>query len=152
MNPHDEKQLEQFIHRTLRSLPERRAPRTLEQRVFAALEARGALPWWRKSYANWPAPMRLAFLFVSALAATLIVGAMLFGHTETLRLTAGLAQQFAWVTTLRSIAKDIGGAFVTALGALPALWLYTALAAIAVGYVSLLGMGAAAYRVFFARR
>jgi hypothetical protein len=152
MNSHDEKQLEQFIHRTLRSLPERRAPRSLEQRVLAALESRGAVAWWHKSYAHWPMPVRAGFVVLSALAAALIIWGLFLGRTQTSRVTADLAQQFAWVTAFRGIAGDIGGAFTTAFRALPPLWLYGGLAAVATGYVALLGMGAAAYRAFFVRR
>ena len=44
--------LEQLIDRTLRELPLRRAPRTLETRVLAAIAARQALPWWKRSGAT----------------------------------------------------------------------------------------------------
>lgn len=50
--PDPEEKLERLIHRTLRDLAPRRAPRTLEARVFAELERRAALPWWRQSYAH----------------------------------------------------------------------------------------------------
>ena len=40
---HQEK-LERAIHQTLRALPPRRAPRSLEDRVFAELARRAALP------------------------------------------------------------------------------------------------------------
>lgn len=152
MNSHDEKQLEQFIHRTLRSLPERRAPLSLEQRVLAAIEMRAALPWWQKSYVYWPTPVRVGFFVLTALAAALVIAGFLFGRTETVRVTADLAQYFAWTGVLRGIVGDIAGAFTTALKALPPIWFYGAIAAIATGYVVLLGAGAAAYRVFFARR
>ena len=37
MPSHDPEKLERLIHQTLRSLPNRRAPHTLEARVLAAL-------------------------------------------------------------------------------------------------------------------
>ncbi len=53
---------EKFIHQALRSLPDRRAPRSLESRVFAAIEARASLPWWKHSFADWPLAARCVFL------------------------------------------------------------------------------------------
>jgi hypothetical protein len=47
-------QLEKLIHSNLRALPDRRAPRSLESRVHAAIETRAALPWWKQSFAQWP--------------------------------------------------------------------------------------------------
>lgn len=42
LSPQD---LEKLIHQTLRALPDRKAPRSLEHRVLAAIAARQALPW-----------------------------------------------------------------------------------------------------------
>ena len=55
--------LENFIHQTLRSLPDRPAPRSLESRVLAAIEARAALPWWKQSFAQWPVAARFVWLY-----------------------------------------------------------------------------------------
>ena len=73
MNKMTPEQLEKFIHQNLRSLPPRRAPRTLESRVMAALEQQAAVAWYHKSWSYWPAAVRAAFLVV----ATGISGAML---------------------------------------------------------------------------
>ena len=53
MNPDE---LERFIHQTLRALPDRKAPGTLEARVLAEVERRAAIPWWHKSWSYWPQP------------------------------------------------------------------------------------------------
>ena len=59
-----EEELERLVDRALHDLPLRRAPHTLESRVFAELERRAALPWWRRSFAHWPLPARSAFLVI----------------------------------------------------------------------------------------
>ena len=63
---HSPEDLEKFIHQTLRALPARRAPHSLESRVRAAIAARAALPWWRQSFARWPLAARVAFFIGSA--------------------------------------------------------------------------------------
>jgi hypothetical protein len=46
-NPeNNERKLERLIHETLRELPARQAPSSLENRVLAELARRTALPWW----------------------------------------------------------------------------------------------------------
>ena len=62
MTPESEKNLEQLISRTLRDLPPRRAPRSLESRVLAALEHQAVIPWYHKSWSYWPAAIRASFL------------------------------------------------------------------------------------------
>lgn len=148
MNPQDEQKLEALIHRTLLDLPRRRAPGTLESRVMAELERRAALPWWHKSYAHWPVAVRMAFLTGSATIAAAFVAAlytMLHGVSPA-QLAAGAADRFAWV----AVARGLAGAGVSTVGAMwraiPPLWLYGGLAFIAACYVTLIGVGTAAYR------
>ncbi|QYM79446.1 hypothetical protein K0B96_02190 [Horticoccus luteus] len=152
MNPHDESKLEHLIHRTLRSLPDHPAPRSLEHRVLAAIEARRALPWWHRSYANWPAPIRASFFVLSALAAAVVLGGAFLGGHETSRVAADFARNFSWLVTLRGAAGDVIGAFGTVFKSIPPLWIYGLLAAVAGGYAALLGMGAAVFRTFFSQR
>lgn len=45
---------ETALHAELTKLPNRRAPATLVPRVLAALEARGARPWWQQPWMAWP--------------------------------------------------------------------------------------------------
>jgi hypothetical protein len=149
-NPDNPEQLERLIHRTLRDLPPRSAPRTLESRVLAELERRAALPWWRQSYAHWPVAVRAAFFVGTAALAALIVSG-LFAMMRVAGSPA-FADTFAWFTFARDLgrtAADTGGALWRAL---PPLWLYGALALIAACYATLIGVGAAAYRTFHPAR
>ena len=141
--------LEKFIHRALRELPDRPAPRTLESRVLAEIERRAALPWWRQSYAHWPVSMRGAFLILSALAAAvLIAGLVLLVRRPEAAIVAGaLTERFGAILVLRSLAQAASQTINGVIHVIPSWWLYGALAAIGVCYATVIGVGAAAYRV-----
>lgn len=153
MKPSPE-ELEKMIHQTLRSLPDRRAPRSLEARVMAAIAAREALPWWRQSYRAWPMAARMAFVVVSA---ALAVGLMFGTVWATMDLRSGdLSQLFAtpllWIEMARGAIASlahVGGVIVRQI---PTLWLYGGLAVFAAAYATMFGIGAAAYRTLIARR
>ncbi|OIR06332.1 hypothetical protein GALL_115220 [mine drainage metagenome] len=152
MNPNDEQKLETLIHQTLRSLPERQAPRTLELRVLNSIAARRTLPWWRQSYTHWPMPARLGFAGASvALAAAILV----YGSLGV----AGLARMFgalcSCVLPLKAVlgaAGSFGHLATTLFDRIPALYLYGGLGAIVLFYVALFGLGTTAYRAFIANR
>ena len=149
-NPED---LEKFIHQTLQALPERRAPRSLEARVLAAIAARQALPWWRQSFTHWPLAARGAFLVFSAvLAAALLAG--FFRTTGQVETETGslLAGPLAMVAKIRAISGGVGSFFAVVMRSIPSLWLYSALAFVAALYAAFFGLGAAAYRSFFVQR
>jgi hypothetical protein len=142
--------LERLVHRSLREIPDRRAPRTLESRVLAELQRRASIPWWRKSYAHWPAFARGAFLVASAGFAAAVV-ALLFNLVRgagAAELGATVSQRFgslALAGSLWNLARQTGE---TVLYSIPTLWLYGSLALIAVCYATVVGVGATAYRVF----
>jgi hypothetical protein len=153
MKPSPE-QLEQMIHRTLKSLPNRPAPRSLESRVLAAIEARASLPWWKQSFSHWPLAARGVFL----VAATAVVALFLFA---TVRATAGFSHselansfstRFSQLESLNQMARQAGSVCLRWVGQIPALWLYAALAGLASVYATLFGIGATAYRTLFADR
>ena len=123
MSPHEpDEALQRWLDRTLRELPLRRAPGTLEARVFNELKRQAALPWWRRSFMHWPAPARIVFLVIcGALAALVFVGGA------------------AAVASLRSLLAR----------ALPVTWLYQGVAVCAVLYAVLFGLGAAVYRTLY---
>lgn len=139
---------EQLIHRTLRALPPRRAPRSLEQRVMAELSRRAALPWWRKSFASWPAPALAVFILASlGVIKLLLTGALWaaagFDGTE---LQAAMAQPLLWWESGQAVAGAISHTVEIMLRNIPPLWLYGALAVITAVYATLFGLGAAAFK------
>ena len=149
MKPHDDQKLEQLIHHTLRSLPDRRAPRSLESRVLAGIAARQALPWWRQSFAHWPLAVRAAFF---VLAGGLAAGLVLLGATgsaDSLHAVRGLLAPVAQVRAVATFVADLGA---TVFRSIPPFWLYGAIAFIAALYAALLGLGATAYRTLVVNR
>ena len=149
-SPDQHDPLEQFIHRTLRDQPPRRAPRSLEQRVLAALEQRAALPWWRQSFAYWPLAARGAFLVVSAALAGVLVWAL--GGFDLEQSTRTVISTFAWIDTVRGIADSVVNFGALIVGSISPGWIYGGAAAIVALYAALFGLGTAAYRTLLSNR
>jgi hypothetical protein len=155
MSPNDPDRLEDTINRALRSIPDRRAPASLEGRVLAELGRLSALPWWRRSFAHWPLAARVVFFAGSAVAAAVVVNALMmvglssFAHD----LAAGVGQRLAWISLARNVTVAIGDKARLVIGAIPPVWLYGAAGAVALCYATLAAIGAAAYRAAsFARQ
>ena len=151
MNP---EQLEKMVHSALRSLPNRRAPATLEARVRAAFEAQAAIPWWHKSYAYWPSPVRVAFLALCAGLAGLLVFAVvsLQAGIDSAELNGTFAPVLAWGSRIVALGRGLAD-FVALVGRnIPTLWLYGTVAFVAGLYAMLFGLGAAAYRTLWTHR
>lgn len=143
--------LEKLIHQTLRSLPDREAPRSLEHRVLAAIAARQALPWWRQSFTHWPVAARSVFLVASAVFAAAVLAGFFraTGEVQATSLLAGPLEAWARVQAFAAAISDLGGVVWRSI---PSLWIYGALAFAATMYAAFFGLGAAAYRTFFAQR
>ena len=141
--------LERLIERTLRDLPPRRAPTTLESRVFAELARRAAQPWWRRSFTHWPGAARAAFVSMSVCLAGL---AFVAGG----RAVAGFNSMHAFhpwsMPGVRQAAMALSGAQWAAgelSRAIPSGWIYGGLVVGAALYATLFGLGTAAYRALF---
>jgi hypothetical protein len=143
-------ELEGLVRRSLEGIPDRRAPRSLEGRVFAELQRRAALPWWRKSYAYWPAPARGAFFVASAVFAAVVVAVLfnLIRGTGASDLAGAVSQRLGWLTLVQSLANVARQTGATILRSIPPLWLFGSLALIGACYATVIGVGATAYRVF----
>ncbi len=152
--PEDQARLERLIHRTLRELPARPAPPTLEQRVRSAIARRAALPWWRQGFAHWPLAARAAFAVLSAgtVKLVLLLAAWATSGFESATKSETLAQPVAWFESARTVADAIGNSFALLFHSIPTLWLYGGLAFCAAMYLALFGLGTAAYRTFQAQR
>jgi len=149
MKPQDEQRLEQLIHQTLRTLPDRKAPRTLESRVLAGIAARQALPWWRQSFAHWPSPARVVFL---VLAGALATGLVLLGASSSADVLPALREYLAPLDRVRSVAIFVADLGATVFRSIPTVWLYGVVAFIATLYAALVGLGATAYRTLIVNR
>jgi hypothetical protein len=148
MNPsHDHEKLENLIGQVLHEQPLRRAPRTLEARVFAALERRAAVPWWHKSFMHWPVAARVAFLIASVgfVQIALKAAAWIVAGVDSAPVVAGIQSEAGWIAVLMAAADSVARS-------VPQEWIWGAIAVIAVMYLALFGLGAAAYKALYVRR
>ena len=149
-NPMDKEQgLERAVDQALKGLPLRRAPSTLESRVINELQRRAALPWWRVSFAHWPAAPRVAFVItcIALVAATILGGVSAFVGVGSLNEMAALV--LSWAHPFLAVLSSAGGVTALLVHIIPPLWLYGGMALGIVLYVALFGLGAAAYRTLY---
>lgn len=146
--------LERATHEALRSLPQRRAPRSLEQRVLAEIARREARPWWQSPLAQWPAAVRWCFLvFSAALCATAIVV-----FSEFLSRSSGSSAGQSLLRVQDSIHglvtafRAIGSVGNDLIRLIPAPWLYAGLITFAFLYATVALVGATAYRALWRSR
>ena len=126
-------------------LPLRRAPLNLESRVFEELARRAAMPWWQRSFMQWPRAARVLLLGVcSVLGALTIVGGarIVVNVGPALRPAPELDRALA----LLSASKNL---IATLVGTIPPMWIYEGLALAAILYAALFALGAAAYRTLY---
>jgi hypothetical protein len=153
-SPDNNEKLERLIHQTLRDLPSRRAPGTIEHRVLMELQRRAALPWWRKSFVHWPVAARAGFIVLSAgvVKLALLAAVWVMAGFDTAQFSDAFATQFSWMDSGFAVVHAVTGFFDIILRNIPPLWLYGGIAFIGAMYVTLFGVGAAAYRTLYARR
>jgi hypothetical protein len=130
-------------------LPARSAPRALESRVLYAIERRAARPWWLRSFAQWPAGARAGFIGLSVLLVGLGAwgGDWIGAALRSLRSSDTLPVNPAHHLLTALAAVEQLGALLASI--VPSSWLHTALVAGATLYVTLLALGALAYRLLF---
>jgi len=148
-DPND--RLERFIDSALRELPPRRAPASLEQRVFAELHRRAALKWWQRSYGEWPAAARILFVIACIGIGSLLVRgcSWFFGGVESSAAWTGVTSE---ITPAAASVKATASALSFIAHNIPSMWIYGVMAVIAILYATLFGIGAAAYRTLYASR
>lgn len=153
MNPNPDN-LEKAVHETLRGLPGRKAPSTLESRVLAEITRRQSLPWWKRSWAFWPTPVRWTFLVFSAALCGLLIaaGAAVFDAGSAQRFGNFFAQPLSAFSAVLSALQAISHACRDIIRLIPPLWLYGALAAVSLLYSIVFLVGATAYRVLWQSR
>ena len=146
--------LHDFVHKALSELPGRRAPRSLIDRVNAAIAMREALPWYARGWTAWPASARILTVVagVAAVAAFAWLGV--------------LGTEFFSANPVREIATErvpmvsaLGSAFFTVLEGLKIAvervaqpYLLAALIIMGAGYAACIGAGAGFYRFLHSHR
>ena len=150
-NSESAEKLEQTLSQALRGLPLRRAPVTLEARVVNELARRAALPWWRGSFANWPAAARAAFVVLCAglVAVTILGGVSAYLGGRSVNEVSALL--LSWLHPFLVVMSSAGGLAALLVHVIPPLWWYGGLALAIFLYVTLFGLGAAAYRTLYLR-
>jgi hypothetical protein len=141
--PPDDGELEKRISALLRAQPPRRAPAALAARVLAAVERRH-VPWWQRSFGEWPLPARIAFFGLSlSVAALALVGTPL--------LTAALEPLLNWVAPALHLTRTAYATTLLVLHLIPQSWLEGAAAFAAILYLATFALGATAYRALYGR-
>jgi hypothetical protein len=144
-----DRETESRLGQALRTLPERRAPATLESRVLDALARRAPLPWWRRSFGDWPAAARVAFGVTSAV---LVVVTVLAAAAANANLGSLGASRALATSVLRDasvffvITRTLG---VSLASILSSSWVLGCLIASAALYAALFGLAIAGYRTLY---
>ncbi|HTB90763.1 MAG TPA: hypothetical protein VK743_22535 [Steroidobacteraceae bacterium] len=144
-----EQKLEQVLHQALSGLPPRRAPASLESRVAEQLARRASQPWWRASFANWPVAARVTFILVCAVlgAGTILGGVSAYLGNHSFDEASALL--LSWAQPFLTVVSSAGGLVALLLHVIPPLWLYGIFGVGVFLYVTLFGLGAAAYRTLY---
>ena len=133
----------------LRQLPDREAPHTLAPRVMAAIQARARLPWWRRTWWNWPpAAQLLSLLLCSGLLGLLTYLAMRTGDVHVAGRVA--SQAVSWSAPFQGALSALGAlghAAVILSRQLSTLAWVAAGAACAVFYLACMGLGTVMVRL-----
>ena len=147
----NEEKLERLVGRVLKQQPLRKAPGTLEARVFAALEA-----------ARRAALVAREFPALAARRAR-DVPARLVRHREArvdgvmwlltdARPATVVAGPVTWYEHLSSFVSTLGSLGYTLVHAIPPHWLFIGIAFTATLYVALFALGATAYRTLYVNK
>jgi len=146
MNPEPDHQLDAQIDAALKSLPTLKAPPSFIRSVLARLEEQRQVPWWRRSWWEWPVAAKAAFAVL-----TLVLAAFLSGGGFILTEGAeAYSRQFAGRFTTSAFQTESVASLWNA-GQL--LWnqalhplLHQAAIAALVLYLICVGLGTACYR------
>jgi hypothetical protein len=142
-----DRRLEAAIDAALCELPLRSAPPSLELHVLEELSRRAALPWWRHSFAGWPAFARVGFVLMCAVLVGLVFLGGVWGMRNLGSPALG-ALSVPWARHMVALA-GVAGELVALVRIVPAGWVYEGLAASVVLYAALFGLAIAAYRTLY---
>ncbi|HEX4645859.1 MAG TPA: hypothetical protein VH598_09640 [Verrucomicrobiae bacterium] len=151
-DPEPDKNLEEWIHRRLRGLPELSAPGDIiRANVLRRIAAQQTMPWWKCPWLEWPRGMQVISFALLALALgtagyfydDIFAGA----HVMTVKF-AGTLQALKPIWT---VTQSLLGATQVLVGSIKSYFLIIAGLAIAALYLSAVGVGTLCYRVAMAR-
>jgi hypothetical protein len=152
LNTEDQARLERLIGLGLRSQPPLRAPASLQSRVLAEVARRAALPWWHRSFRQWPMTMQVGFVLTALATVVFARSAVLWTHPAhaASELTAPVSGGLSFLQTLGSawvsLGSMVGNVGNTFLHRVPGFWLVVGIGLAIAMYATLAGIGVAVYR------
>jgi hypothetical protein len=154
MNSDYEKQLEAAVQRELKALPELQAPQSLQMRVMQTIQRRASLPWYRRSWENWPPSLQIPVLafMLAAFAALCFGGWEAWQSPAFAAASHKVAQYLSGVSALLNAAGVLVSATGLVLKQLGTWFVLACLATIALGYALCVGLGTVYLRLALARR
>lgn len=147
-------ELERLTQAKLGQLPDLEAPPTLIPRILAAIEARAQIPWWQRTWLEWPRPYQLVsavFMIFSALVLAWAMDSMR-GSLPALTLSIWLAEQWATIQSIASVLNSLANSMILvgkSLLSQPIFWICLAFTGFM--YLSIVGMSAVCLRLVFNR-
>lgn len=145
--------IERLIGEVLKKQPLRSAPRTLQARVLAQIEHREVLPWWRSSFLHWPLAVRFLFVLASLGVVKLaLAGVVLLVTSVHSPVVDTLAKPLSWAERSADLFSKTISIGAAVLNAVPPHWLYLGLGLAAGLYLTLLALGATAYRTLYVNK
>jgi hypothetical protein len=150
MKPDDEIRMEEEIGLALKGLPELKAPTTLMRRVLTKIESRAELPWYRRSWQNWPVGLQTA----SFIALLLMFGGLTFGAWELFRSpeTTHALNWFSGLSVIWNTLHALASAALLAIRQLGTGVIVAGIVLVMFAYFACVGLGTVAVRFTFARR
>jgi hypothetical protein len=155
LDPRKSGHIERLVGAVLTEQPLRSAPANLQARVLAELERRAAIPWWRNSFLHWPLAVRAAFVLVSlAIVKFALSGSvMVMGSVQSQpAVVETLSQPLSWAERTADGLSRFVSLCAAIFDAIPPLWLYAGIAIAITLYLSLLVLGATAYRTLYVNK
>jgi hypothetical protein len=143
-----EEKLERLVGEVLRDQPLRRAPASLEARVFAELAARSRLPWWRRGIASWPATVRVPVIAGCAVCVPLVWILTVWLAAVTRQRLAGPIES---LQAARHAVTWFGTTTAQIIQSIPREWLVGGLIATATLYAILFALVAFGYSMLYPR-
>ncbi|MEJ1965191.1 MAG: hypothetical protein WDO56_28115 [Gammaproteobacteria bacterium] len=143
-----EARLERLIHGVLRSQPDRRAPASLEARVFAHIEEQ-ALPWWRTGFSQWPMTARAALFAALLLITKLTLDLVMWLFSSPTPVAQTVESSVTWARSTASLFRSLLLLCQSLFDVIPAHWITLGLAFAAGMYVVLFVLSATAYRTLY---
>lgn len=149
-----ERRWETELDRRLKNLPDRPAPAGLAPRVMAAIRAQAALPWYRRTWWQWPLLAQvLSLLWFSGLLGGLTWVCLHGGRGELPGVVGGqVMESLAVFAPLWSLVTAMLEALALVLKQVPLLAWVGVIGFFAVMYLSCIGLGTALYRIALPRR